>query len=85
MLVFSPGGLSLGLFCPFLANEPLQLPLPDESFYLLLQIIAFGRVMAVIAVETVVLIPRPLAGISFQIARECQSPFILDLHQYLIN
>ena len=85
MLVFSPGGLSLGLFCPFLANEPLQLPLPDESFYLLLQVKAFGRVVAVIVMETAVLVSRPLAEVSLQLAKECQGPFVLDLHQDLID
>ena len=41
--------------------------------------------MVVIAMEIAVLIPRPLAGIPFQLAREFQGPFILNLHQDLIN
>ena len=55
-LIFFSGRLSLGLLCPFLTDEPLQLPLPDDSFYLLLQVIAFGSVVTVIAVETVILV-----------------------------
>ena len=78
------GRLPLGLFRPFLTNEPLQLPLPDESFYLL-EIVALGCVVAVIAVETVVLVSRPFAGVSLQLAYECQGPFVLDLYQDLIN
>ena len=85
MLVFSSGGKSLGLFCPFLTDKSLQIPLPNENFYLLLQVNAFRRVIAVIMVESAIFIPGPLARISFQLAGECQGPFVFDLHQDLIN
>ena len=75
----------MGLLRPFLTDEPLQLPLPDESFYLLVQVIAFERVMIVIAVETIVLVFGPLAGVSLQLPMECQGLFVLNLHQDLIN
>ena len=84
-LVFSSGRQSLGLFCPFLIDKSLQIPLPDENFYLLLQVKAFRCVMAVIVVESAIFIPGPLARISFQLAGECQGPFVFDLHQDLIN
>jgi len=41
----------------------------------LLQVIAFERVMAVIAVETTILVSKPLAGVSLELAKECQGPF----------
>ena len=41
--------------------------------------------MAMIAVEMVVLVSRPFAGVSLQLDWECQGPFVLDLHQDLIN
>ena len=80
MLVFSPGRLSLRLFSPFVTDEPLQLPLPIESFYLLLQVIAFKRVVAMITVETTVLVSRPLARVSLPLTRECQGSFVLNMH-----
>ena len=79
MLVFSPGRLSLGLFSPFITDEPLQLPLPIESFYLLLQVIAFRHVVAMITVVTIVFVSRPLAKVSLPLARECQGSFVLNL------
>ena len=80
MLVFSPGRLPLGLFSPFVTDEPLQLPLPIESFYLLLQVIAFRHVVAMITVVTIVFVSRPLAKVSLPLARECQGSFVLNLH-----
>ena len=41
--------------------------------------------MAVIVVESAIFIPGPLARISFQLAGECQGPFVFDLHQDLID
>jgi len=41
--------------------------------------------MTMIMMETAVLVSRPLAGVSLQLARECQGSFVLDLHQDLIN
>ena len=85
MLVFPPGKLLLGLVSPFLTNEPLQLPLPDKSFYLLLQVVAVECIMTMIAVDVVVLVFGPLVRVSLQFARECQGFFVLDQHQDLIN
>ena len=41
--------------------------------------------MTVVEVETTVLVSRPFARVSLQLAKECQGSFILDLHQDLIN
>ena len=41
--------------------------------------------MAVIVVEMAILFYRPLARVSLQLDRECQGPFVLDMHQDLIN
>ena len=65
MLVFFLCGCLLGLVCFFLTDEPLQLPLLDESFYLLLQVIAFRCVMIVVTVEMTVFVSGPLAKVSF--------------------
>ena len=80
MVVFFLCRCLLGLVYPFLTNEPLQLPLPDESFYLLLQVIAFGCVITVVVVKTTILIFGPLVGISLQLTKEYQGFFVLDLH-----
>ena len=85
MLVFSSAKRFLGLVCPFLTNEPLQLSLLDKSFYLLLQVIVVGCIMTVIMVEPIVLFSRPFARVSLQLAKECQGSCVLDLHQDLIN
>ena len=78
-IVFSPSKLSLGLFSPFLTDEPLQFPLPIKSFYLLLQVIAFRCVVAMTAVEMTLLVSKPLARVSLPLARECQGSFVLNL------
>ena len=52
---------------------------------MLLQVIAFRCVVIVISVEMAIFIPGSLAGISLQFARECQGPFVFNLHQDLIN
>ena len=41
--------------------------------------------MAIIMVETTVLVSGPLTRISFQLAKECQGSFVLDLYQDLVN
>ena len=73
------------MFYSFLADEFLQFPLPNESLYLLFQVIAFKCVMSVISVETTIFIPGSLTGISLQFAREFQGSFVFDLYQDLIN
>ena len=79
MLVFSSSRWFLRLVHLFLTDEPLQLTLPDKSFYLLLKVIAVKCVITVVAVEMTVLISRSLARVSLQLASECQGSFILDL------
>ena len=86
ILISTSGGLgrlsSFHAGCPwgpFLPNEPLQLSLPNKSFYLLLQVITFGHIVVVIAVEMAVLVSRSFAGVTFQLAKECQGSFVLDL------
>ena len=85
MLVFSSGNLLLWWVCSFLADEPLQLSLSDESFYLLHQVVTVGCVMTVVMVEAAVLVSRPFIRISLQLARKCHGSFILDLHQDLVD
>ena len=71
--------------CPLLDDEPLQFPLPNKGFNLLLQVIAVSYVMAVITVEATVLIPRPFIKISLQLAEKDHGSFILNLHQNLVD
>ena len=63
-LILPSWGLLLGRIGSFLVDEPLKLPLSNESLNLLLQIVAVGCVVPVIAVETAILVPWPLIGIS---------------------
>ena len=67
-----------------LANESLQLSLSDKGLNLLLEVIAINRIMAVVAVETAILIPGTFVGVTFQLSRERQRLFVLDLHKDLI-
>ena len=85
MLVFPSGSLLLRWICPLLDDEPLQFPLPDKGFNLLLQVVAVSYVMAVITVEATVLIPRPFIKISLQLAEKDHGSFILNLHQNLVD
>lgn len=49
------------LSCP---NELLQLPLLDECFDILLEVVAFGGVMPVVSMEVILLIPGPFVWIT---------------------
>ena len=62
-LVRPLGHLLLRWVRSLLIDEPLQLSLPDESFNLLLQVIAVGYVMIVVTVEVAILVSRPLIKI----------------------
>ena len=73
-----------GGICFLLANESLQLSLSDKGLNLLLEVIAISRVVAVVAVETAILIPGTFVGVTFQFSWERQSLFVLDLHKDLI-
>ena len=66
-------------------DKPLQLSLLDESFNLLLQVVAVGRVMTVVTVETIVFVSRPSIRISLQLAKKGQGSFVLDLLQDLVD
>ena len=63
-LVFPSWGLLLGWIGSFLIDEPLKLPLSNESLNLLFQIEAVSCVVLVITVETAILVPWPLTRIS---------------------
>ena len=63
-LVLSSWGLLLGRIGSFLVDEPLELPLSNEGLNLLLQIVAIGYVVPMITVETAILVPWSLIGIS---------------------
>jgi len=79
-LVLPLWNLFLRWFRSLLADESLQLSLPDESFNLLLQVVTVSCVMTMITVETTVLVFRPLIRISLQLARKGQGSFVLNLH-----
>ena len=68
MLVFLSESLLLGWMHSFLADEPLQLSLPDKGFNLLLEVVVVSCVKAVITVETAIFISRSLIRISLQLA-----------------
>ena len=70
MLIFPLKSLLLGWIRSFLVDEPLQLPLPDKGFNLLLQVVAVSCVMAMVTVEVTVFIPRSLVRISLRLARK---------------
>ena len=63
-LVLPLWGLLLGRIGSFFVDEPLKLPLSNKSLNLLFQIVVIGYVMPVITVETTILVPWPLTGIS---------------------
>ena len=65
---------------PLLADEPLQLSLSDKGFNLVLQIVTVSCVMAVITVESAILVSRPLIRVSIQLAEKGQGSFVLNLH-----
>ena len=85
MLVLPSWDLLLRWFHSLLVDEPLQLPLPNVSFDLLLQVVVVGGVITVITVETTVLVSRPFIRASLQLARKGQGSFVLNLHQDLID
>ena len=84
-LILSLGDLLLQWIRSFFSNEPLQLSLPNESFYLLLQVVAISCVMTMITVEMAVLVSRSLLRISVQLTKRGQGSFVLDLHQDLVD
>ena len=63
-LVFPLKSLLLGWIHSFLVDKPLQLPLPDKGFNLLLQVVAVSCVMAMVTVEATIFVPRSLVRIS---------------------
>ena len=52
-----------------LSKEVSQLPLPNEIFYLLLQIKTLVCIMLMVSVEVAILIPIVLVGISLHFFR----------------
>ena len=62
-----------------------QLSLPDKIPNLLLQIIAFIRVMPVISLEAGIFVLIALIRISFHLLWPLQGWIILDLHKHLIK
>ena len=66
-------------------DELLQLSLLDKGFNLFLQVVIVGRVMAVVAVESAILVSRPLIKVSLQLSWKGQGSFILNLYQDLVD
>ena len=68
-----------------LSKEVSQLPLPNEIFYLLLQIKTLIRIIPMVFVEATILIPVALIGISLHFFQPLQGRIILDLHKNLFK
>ena len=85
MLVLPSGNLFLWWVRSFFADEPLQLSLSNENFYLLLQVVVVSCVMTMVTVKATILVSKPLIRISLQLAEKCQSSFVFDLHQDLVD
>ena len=85
VLAIPSSSLFLRRVYPFFIDKSLQFPLSDKGFNLLLQVIAFKCVVIVIPMKTTILVSRPPAGISLQLARTRQGCIVLYLHQYLIH
>ena len=64
MFVLPSWDLLLRWFRSLITDQPLQFPLPNESFNLLLQVVAVGGLVTVITVEMAVLVSRPLIRVS---------------------
>ena len=85
MFVLPSWDLLLRWFRSLITDQPLQFPLPNESFNLLLQVVAVGGLVTVITVEMAVLVSRPLIRVSLQFTRKGQGSFVLNLHQDLVD
>ena len=67
------------------SKEISQFSLLDEIFNLLVQIIAFVRVMPMVPVEAAILVPIALVGISLYFLWPLQRRIVLDLHKNLFK
>ena len=67
-----------------LFNKSLQFSLLNQLFDLSLQVITIFRIMAVILVETIVLVSRPSIRICHQLTWPLQCWVICDLHEDVI-
>ena len=67
------------------SKKLLQLSLPDEILILLLQVIAFVRVMLVISMEATILVLITHIRISLHLLWPLQGWVVLDLHKHLIK
>ena len=65
------------------SKEISQFSLLDEIFNLLVQIIAFVRVMPMVPVEAAILVPIALVGISLYFLWPLQRRIVLDLYKNL--
>ena len=68
-----------------LSKEIPQFSLPDEIFYLLLQIETLIYVMFMVSVEAAILVPIVLVGISLNFLQPLQGRIVLDLHENLFK
>ena len=68
-----------------LSKEVSQLPLPEEIFYMLLQIKTLVCIMPMVSVETTILVPIALIGSSLHFFQPLQRRIILDLHKNLFK
>ena len=73
-----------GLIRSFLSDKLLQLPLFNNGFNLLFQVVTIGRVMTMVSVEAAILILQTFIGISLQLFGVSQGLLVFDLHQNLI-
>ena len=69
----------------FSSKKIPQISLPDVILNLLLQVIAFVRVVYVISMEAAILVLIALVRISFHLLWPLQGWIVLDLHKHLIK
>ena len=67
------------------SKEIPQFSLPNEILNLLLQIVAFVRVMPMVPVEVAILVLIVLIGISLHFLQPLQGRVVLDLHKNLFK
>lgn len=65
-------------------DKQLQLPLLNEGFDLMLEVIAFGSVMSMVPVEAAIFVSGPLVPVTLQFVWPSQCRIVPYLHEDLI-
>ena len=78
--------LHLQLLILIVSSEKIpQLPLSNEIFNLLLEVKAFIGIMPMVSMETTILVPIALIGISLHFLWPLQRRLVLNLHENLLK